>query len=68
MQIAPTSIVPAVVSKVVVPIVLKGDSLTGNPKSRRMALWVIATPARALVATGLLIPPPPAAPLMGRND
>ena len=59
MRIAPPSIFPAVVGKVVVAIVLKGDSLTGPPKSMRMALWVIATPARALVATPLLHPPPP---------
>ena len=66
MQMAPPSIFPAVVGKVVVTIVLEGDSLMGPPKSMRTALWVVATPARALVATRLLIPPPPPPPI-GRN-
>jgi hypothetical protein len=66
-QIAPPSIFPAVVGKVVVAIVLEGDSATGAPKSMRTALWVVATPARALVAPRLLIPTPAAPPPHGEN-
>ena len=58
MRIAPPSIFPAVVGEVVVVVVLEGDSATGAPKSMRPALWVIATPARALVAPRLLVPTP----------
>ena len=68
MRIAPPSIFPAVVGKVVVAIVLKVDSSTGAPKSVRTALWVVATPARALVAPRLLIPTPAPPPPMGRTD
>ena len=55
-------IFPAVVGEVIVAVVLEGDSTTGAPKSMRPALWVIATPARALVAPRLLIPTPVAPP------
>ncbi len=67
MRIAPPSIFPAVVGKVVVAIVLERDSSTGAPKSVRTALWVIATPARALVAPRLLIPPPAVPPPRGET-
>ncbi len=66
-RIAPLSIFPAVVGKVVVAIILKGDSLTVAPKSVRTALWVVATPARALVPPRLLIPPPAAPPPWGET-
>jgi hypothetical protein len=52
-RIAPPSIFPAIVGEVVVVVVLKGDSVTGAPKSMRPALWVVATPGRAMVAPRL---------------
>jgi hypothetical protein len=68
-QIAPPSIIPAVIGMVIVANVLKGDSLMGVPKSVRTALWVVATPARAVVAPRLLIPPlpPPPPPTWGET-